>query len=119
MQATENALELAPDRRKRAVWRLDGGAGSDDNLLWLLARGYHVIAKGFNNRRANVLANQVQRWDPYGDVWLGEVVPPIDYGRPVRVFVKRRRKDGDFCHSYAYSGENDHLFRLMAITQTG
>ena len=103
MQATENALELAPDRRKRAVWRLDGGAGSDDNLLWLLARGYHVIAKGFNNRRANALASQVQRWDPYGDVWLGEVVPPIDYGRPVRVFVKRRRKDGKFYHSYYVS----------------
>lgn len=103
VRATENALELAPGQRKRTVWRLDGGAGSDDNLLWLLARGYHLIAKGFNNRRAKVLARGVRRWDLDGDVWLGEVSPPIDYGRPVRVFVKRRRKDNKFLHSYYVS----------------
>jgi hypothetical protein len=31
---------------------------------------------------------------------LGEVEPPVDYGRPVRVFVKRRLKEGVFVHSY-------------------
>ena len=46
----------------------------------------------------------MQRWDPYAeDAWLGEVAPPLDYGRPVRVFVKRRRKDGQFQHSYYIS----------------
>ena len=29
--------------------------------------------------------------------------PPADYGRPVRVFVKRRIKNGVFCHSYYVS----------------
>jgi hypothetical protein len=103
VRATENALELALKRRKRTVWRLDGGAGSDEKLRWLLARGYHVIAKGFNNRRAKALAEQVRRWDPYHDVWLGEVEPPIDFGRPARVFVKRRLKEGKFSHSYYVS----------------
>ena len=96
----ENALELSPAQRKRTVWRLDGGAGSDQHIRWLLARGYHLIAKGMANRRAGALARQVRRWDAYDDFWLGEVEPPVDYGRPVRVFVKRRLKKGKFRHSY-------------------
>ena len=83
---------------------MDGGAGSDEHLIWLLARGYHVMAKGMSNRRAEALARKVQRWDTYQEnAWLGEVDPPIDYGRPVRVFVKRRLKDGQLLHSYYVS----------------
>jgi hypothetical protein len=97
----ENALELAPKQRKRTVWRLDGGAGSDAQLRWLLARDYHILAKGLSGMRANVLARQVRRWDPFCEAtWLGQVDPPADYGRPVRVFVKRRLKKDKFCHSY-------------------
>lgn len=103
MLGTENALELAPEQRQRTVWRIDGGAGSDDHLRWLLGRGYHVVAKGMSNRRAEALARQVRRWDAYQEVWLGEVDPPADYGRPVRVFVKRRLKGEAFCHSYYVS----------------
>jgi hypothetical protein len=83
---------------------MDGGAGADDELHWLLARGDQLMAKGLSNRRAEVLARQVQRWDVYTDnAWLGEVPPPVDYGRPVRVFVKRRLKEGEFVHSYYVS----------------
>lgn len=82
---------------------MDGGAGSDEHLRWLLQRGYQVTAKGMSNRRAEALAHQVSRWDAYHDAWLGEVEPPIDYGRPVRVFVKRRRKNNKFCYSYYVS----------------
>ena len=57
-----------------------------------------------SNRRAEALAAKVERWDAYQEnAWLGEVEPPIDYGRPVRVFVKRRLKDGEFLHSYYVS----------------
>jgi hypothetical protein len=101
--ATENALELSPAQRKRTVWRLDGGAGTDKHIQWLLGRGYHLIAKGMSNRRAGALAKQVRRWDAFDDVWLGEVPPPVDYGRPVRVFVKRRLKKDKFRHSYYVS----------------
>lgn len=101
--ATENAFELAVHQRKRTVFRIDGGAGSDAHLRWLLSRNYHIMAKGMSNRRAEALSRQVQRWDPYGQVWLGEVEPPVDYGRPVRVFVKRRLKEGRFRHSYYIS----------------
>jgi hypothetical protein len=103
--ATETALELAPEKRKRTVWRMDGGAGTDEHLIWLLARGYHVLAKGISNRRAESLARQAKRWDSYEtNAWLGEIDHPnLDYGRPVRVFVKRRLKDGQFLHSYYVS----------------
>ena len=51
--------------------------------------------KGFPTVRAETLARQVLRWDEYRqDVWLAEVNPPTDYGRPTRCFVKRQLKDG-------------------------
>ena len=53
-----------------------------------------------SHSRAEALSRRVSRWDVYEGVWLGEVKPPVDYGRPVRVFVKRRLKDGAFVHSY-------------------
>jgi hypothetical protein len=104
--AVETALDLAPSgkpeptsldlvrtqRRSRVVWRLDGGFGSDEKLIWLLARNYQVIAKGFSGRRADNLAQQVKRWTPYGDVWLGQVASPVDFGRAVQVWIKRRLK---------------------------
>jgi hypothetical protein len=98
--AAETALELSAEQRKRTVWRLDGGAGSDEHIRWLLQRDYHIVAKGMSHSRAEALSRRVSRWDAYGGVWLGEVKPPVDYGRPVRVFVKRRLKDGAFAHSY-------------------
>lgn len=101
--AAENALELADKQCRRTVWRMDGGAGSDDQFRWLLKRGYHVIAKGTSGFRANALARSVHRWDTYHDYQLGEVPPPVDYGRPVRVFVKRRWKDEKWCHNYYVS----------------
>jgi len=101
--ATENALELASERKKRTVWRLDAGAGTDEKLRWLLARGYQVLAKGYSNKRAKVLSAQVRRWHAYNDVWIAQVAPVGDYGRPVRVFVKRRLKEGGFRHSYYVS----------------
>jgi len=101
--ATENALELAPKQRRRTVWRMDGGAGSDDQFRWLLKRDYHVMAKGLSGSRASALAKSVRRWDSYHDYQLAEVPPPIDYGRPVRVFVKRRWKEGKWQHSYYVS----------------
>jgi len=101
--AAETALELSSAQRKRTVWRLDGGAGSDEHLRWLIQRGYHVMAKGMSHSRAEALSKQVTRWDAYGGIELGEVSPPVDYGQPVRVFVKRWIKEGVFVHSYYVS----------------
>ena len=100
VEATENALALAPHRRKRTVWRLDGGAGSEQKLRWLVAQGYHILAKGMNNNRTMTLVRQVRRWDKYKDAWVAEVPAPQDYARPVRVFVKRRWKKDKYHYCY-------------------
>ncbi len=101
--ASEIALDLAPDQRKRVVWRMDGGAGSDEEIRWLLARHYQIVAKGTSNRRAQALAKQVKRWDAFEDAWLAEITPYADFGRPVQVFVKKRYKHGEFVYSYYVS----------------
>lgn len=61
------------------------------------------MAKGMSNRRAYALAQQVRRWDEWDDCQLAEVLSPVDYGRPVRVFVKRQWKHGQWRHSYYIS----------------
>ena len=84
------SLDLALEQRKRTVYRLDGGAGSDEKLQWLVGRGYHFLAKGFSGKRACALAQQVSRWDAYDATsWLGTVQSPIDFGRPVQMMVKK------------------------------
>lgn len=104
MLGAETALELSEKQRRRTVWRLDGGSGSDEQFRWLLARGYHLVGKGLSGRRAEALARQVKRWDGYRpDAWIGEVPPPVDLGRPVRFFVKKRLKKDQIVHSYYVS----------------
>lgn len=100
---TQRSLELDAAQRQRTVWRMDGGAGSDDNFRWLLAQGYHVHAKGLSHRRAGAFAQRVERWDGYGDIWLGEIASPFTFAKPVRVFVQRRLKNERFVHSYYLS----------------
>lgn len=104
VRAVETSLELQPEQRKRTVYRLDGGAGADEKLKWLLQRGYHVMAKGYSGKRAYALAQQVSRWDAYDPTcWLGRVPSPVDFGRPVQVLVKKRLHKQDWKHSYYVS----------------
>lgn len=97
----ESSLELAFNQRKRTLYRLDGGSGTDENLRWLLAKGYQVLGKGFSGKRAKALAAHVSRWDSYDDQsWLGWIDPPFDLGKPIQVVVKRRLHKGKLKHSY-------------------
>ncbi len=84
MLAIESVFEFSPTQRRSVGWRLDGGFGSDDNLGWLLARGYQVMAKGASHRRAEKLAQQVRRWDQFDETsWLAWSPSPVEWGRPV------------------------------------
>ncbi len=64
-----------------------------------MGRGYQVSVKGFSGRRAENLAKQVTCWNPYGAAWLGAVDCPVDFGREVTAWVKRRVEKGQFRHS--------------------
>ncbi len=98
--ASPIAHDLAAARRTRTHWRLDGGFGTDEKLRWLLGRGYQVTVKGFSGRRAELLAKQVSRWTPYGDAWVGQAPSPVDYGRPIQLWLKRHLENGEFQHSF-------------------
>jgi hypothetical protein len=70
VEAAETTLQLDEIKRKRTIIRLDAGAGTVDDLNWLLARGYEVIAKEYSGSRIRRLAGTVTEWvqDPN---WTG------------------------------------------------
>ena len=86
VEAAETTLQLDEAKRARTIIRVDAGSGTLDDLNWLLARGYEVIAKEYAGRRVLRLAKTVTEWvqDPdwpersFG--WVSE--PPTGYVRP-------------------------------------
>jgi len=96
----KTSFELDGDWRRWVLWRMDGGFGTDDKLRWLIERHYQVVVKGFSGRRADNLAAKVERWNPHGDAWLGTVQSPLDLGREMLLWIKRRVEKGQLKHSY-------------------
>jgi len=103
VEAAETTLHLDEAKRARTIIRVDAGAGTLDDINWLLARGYEVLAKEYSGQRVLRLAKTVTAWvqDPdwsersFG--WVTE--PPSGYVRPVRrIAVRCRRQDGTFAY---------------------
>jgi len=101
VEATERVLDLDAPRRARTLVRVDAGGGSVDDLNWLLARGYQVLAKEYSGKRARKLATTVTTWvdDPRVPGrqigWVPGVA--LDYVRPVlRIAVRCPKKDGQW-----------------------
>ena len=95
--ATENVLELSENQRVRTILRVDGGAGDEANIRWVLARGYQLMTKLHSWNRAQKLATSVTQWYPDGKVAdreLGWVTRPTAYGAPTRqVALRHPKKD--------------------------
>jgi hypothetical protein len=103
VQAAETTLHLDETRRARTIIRVDAGSGTQDDLNWLLARDYEIMAKEYSGRRVVRLAKTVTQWiqDPDWSersfAWVSE--PPPGYVRPVqRIVVRCRRQDGTFAY---------------------
>jgi len=103
VEAAEATLELDETKRARTIIRVDAGSGTLDDLNWLLARGYEIMAKEYSGQRVLRLAKTVTAWvqDPewsgrsFG--WVSE--SPTGYIRPVqRIAVRCRRQDGTFAY---------------------
>jgi hypothetical protein len=101
--AAEAVLHLNRARRERTIIRIDAGAGSVEDLRWLLARGYQVLGKDYSSVRARHQAEQVAEWVADHKVagreagWVVSSSP--DYGRPVvRVAVRCRKKNGQWSY---------------------
>lgn len=104
VEAFERQLNLPPEHRHKIVWRLDGGFGGDQNVEYLLGRGYHVLAKGASNRRAAKLAAQVKRWRALrANKVVGQVPTPEPFSRPVQTFVTRTQVGQRTRLAYLYS----------------
>ncbi|HEX9131624.1 MAG TPA: hypothetical protein VF844_04980 [Ktedonobacteraceae bacterium] len=86
VEAAETTLGLSEAKRARTIIRVDAGAGTLNDLNWLLARGYEVVAKEYSGRRVVRLAKTVVEWvqDPVWSErsfgWVSE--PPTGYVRP-------------------------------------
>ena len=101
---SEAELALPPHHRRKVIWRLDQGFGGDDNLNWLLERGYGVLAKGCSNRRAALLAQQVQRWHAVrDDKFVGHVPTPEGLNQALDTFVIRYAVPTGWKHAYLLS----------------
>ena len=103
VQVAETTLHLDEAKRARTILRVDAGAGTLDDLNWLLARGYLVMAKEFSGQRVLRLVKTIIEWvqDPVWSErsfgWVSE--PPTGYVRPVQcIAVRCRRQDGTFAY---------------------
>ena len=103
VEAAETTLKLDEAKRRRTILRVDAGAGTQDDLNWLLVRGYEIMAKEYSGRRVVRLAKTITEWvqDPdwsersFG--WVSE--PATGYVRPVqRIVVRCLRQDDTFAY---------------------
>jgi hypothetical protein len=91
----ERILEQEQERRKRerTLIRLDGGFGTDENIDWLIRRGYEFIAKGYGGTRAGKLAKSVpeEGWKegPTKSQQLGVPASAPRYARETKIVVRR------------------------------
>jgi hypothetical protein len=101
VEAAEAVLGLDATRRRRTLIRVDAGGGSVDDLNWLLARDYGVLAKEYSGKRARKLAATVGEWIDDPRVARRQIgwVPgaAAEYVRPVvRIAVRCRKKNGQW-----------------------
>ncbi len=102
MGLAEEALELTENKRKRTIIRVDSGGGDDENINWLLARGYFVLGKVRNWQRSVKLAKSVKQWYPdpkTPDREVGWVENLHPYIRPTaQVAIRKRKKNGEWSY---------------------
>lgn len=103
VEAAETTLHLDEAKRARTLIRVDAGAGTLDDLNWLLGRGYEIMAKEYSGKRVLHLADTVTQWvqDPdWSERSFGWVTEPAPgYIRPVqRIAVRCLRQDGSFAY---------------------
>jgi hypothetical protein len=100
----EDRLSLPVKYRAKVLWRIDQGFGGDENINWLLERGYGVLAKGCSNRRSANLVHQVQRWRAVSDdKFIGRVPTPDGFVKPIDTFSIRYATSTGWKHAYLLS----------------
>lgn len=100
-------------QRRHILIRLDAGYGSDQNLNWLLHRGYQILSKGKSSKRATMVANQIKQWQQLDHYkWIAPV--PVDlchrYYRRTETVALRwyHEKSKQFKHALLICSLLDH-----------
>jgi hypothetical protein len=115
--SAEEVLELAENKRESTILRLDAGGGEEADINWVLARGYYLLVKVKNWRRAHKLAATVTEWHPDPKVLereVGWVPEPQVYAKPTRqLAVRHRKKNGQWSyHVLVFNLTDAMLFAL-------
>src|SRR2546427_9386702 len=67
----EEAYHLLKHNSRDVLMRFDAGFGNDQNINWLLHRGYQVLSTGKSGKRAAAFARQVTPWQQLEeDTWI-------------------------------------------------
>ena len=117
VQAAEQVLALDEERRARTILRVDGGGGATNDINGMLSRGYQVLVKVRDWRRALKLCQSVAEWVPDPKVngrEVGWIEEPYPYDRPTRqVGIRTPKKDGTWSyHTLVFNLADQTLFQL-------
>lgn len=85
-------MRLQPHQRRRTIWRLDAGFGSDSAINWMLAHDYQLITKGYNSRRAQKVVSQIaaETWQAVRpNKWVARVPDGMRYARRTQTLALR------------------------------
>jgi len=115
--AAEQVLDLEPAERQRTIVRVDAGGGTDDDINWLLQRGYPILVKVKHHKRSTKLCRSVTAWYPDPKVEgreVGWVEQPHLYDQPTRqLAIRNRKKNGQWSyHVVVFTLTDDRLFWL-------
>jgi hypothetical protein len=108
-------------QRDRVLIRVDAGFGNDQNINWLLHRGYQVLSKGKSGKRASLVAGQVHEWYLLdNDKWIAEVPVSLchrDYRRTKTVVLRWYNPKSDlFKHALLLCSLRDYdLFQISQL----
>ena len=93
LEAFERLVPFSFCNRQRILLRMDAGFGTDNNLTWVLPRGYQLLVKGFSASRAAAHARRITNWTEIrpNDTWIAWSPKPLVFVRPTRTAVVRWR----------------------------
>lgn len=102
MAAVERGLGWLPARRRRLVWRRDGGFGTETHRNWALWHGYQGLAEGHSGKRAQAFAQVVPWWEELrtGERWMAPAPTARRYyRRPQPAVLKWQTAQGPYTQS--------------------
>lgn len=118
----EDVLGLEPGLRQRSIMRVDAGGGRDEDVNWLLNRGYQLLVKVRHPARAAKLCRSVTLWHPDPKIahrQVGWIEAPHLYDQPTRQLgIRAQKKNGQWSyHVLVFNLTDEALFWLNKDNQ--